>query len=125
MARRLILAPIVSALIGFGCTGTVVISTDDAPDTHGPETPDVVVDDDQSIEVLTEPADFESVRDLMASSGFKPEDAQLTMRASTVAELGLKEAASMVKLLEMLDDLDDVQDVYSNADISDDILAQI
>ena len=86
---------------------------------------DVVVDDDQSIEVLTEPADFESVRDLMASSGFKPEDAQLTMRASTVAELGVKEAASMVKLLEMLDDLDDVQDVYSNADISDDILAQI
>ena len=31
----------------------------------------------------------------------------------------------MIKLLEVLEDLDDVQQVYSNADISDDILAQI
>jgi transcriptional/translational regulatory protein YebC/TACO1 len=31
----------------------------------------------------------------------------------------------MIKLLETLEDLDDVQDVYSNADISDEILAQI
>jgi transcriptional/translational regulatory protein YebC/TACO1 len=47
------------------------------------------------------------------------------MRASTIAELNVKEAGSMIKLLDMLEDLDDVQDVYSNADISDDILAQI
>ena len=31
----------------------------------------------------------------------------------------------MVKMLEMLEDLDDVQEVYSNADISEDVLAQI
>jgi transcriptional/translational regulatory protein YebC/TACO1 len=31
----------------------------------------------------------------------------------------------MVKLLEMLEDHDDVQHVYSNADISDEILAEI
>ncbi len=31
----------------------------------------------------------------------------------------------MVKLLETLEDLDDVQDVYSNADIADEILAEI
>ena len=31
----------------------------------------------------------------------------------------------MIKLLEMHEDLDDVQQVYSNADISDDVLAQI
>jgi transcriptional/translational regulatory protein YebC/TACO1 len=47
------------------------------------------------------------------------------MRASTSANLGVKEATSMVKMLEMLEDLDDVQEVYSNADISDDVLAQI
>jgi transcriptional/translational regulatory protein YebC/TACO1 len=47
------------------------------------------------------------------------------MRASTTAELNVKEAGSMIKLLDMLEDLDDVQEVYSNADISDDILAQI
>ena len=86
---------------------------------------DVVVDDDQSIEVLTEPEEFESVRDRMIAAGYEPENAELTMRASTTAELEAKEAASMVKLLEVLEDIDDVQDVYSNAEIADDILAQI
>ena len=47
------------------------------------------------------------------------------MRASTNSELDLNDAASMVKLLETLEDLDDVQEVYSNADISDDVLAQL
>jgi YebC/PmpR family DNA-binding regulatory protein len=86
---------------------------------------DIVVDDDKSIEVLTEPAEFEQVRDKMVETGFEPETAQLTMRASTSAALDIKEAGSMIKLLDMLEDLDDVQEVYSNADISDDILAQI
>jgi transcriptional/translational regulatory protein YebC/TACO1 len=47
------------------------------------------------------------------------------MRASTHAELELHEAGSMIKMLEILEDLDDVQNVYSNADISEEILAQL
>ena len=86
---------------------------------------DVIVDADGSMEVLTDPADFESVRDAMVGAGHKPESAQLTMRASTNSELGVDEATSMVKMLEMLEDLDDVQEVYSNADISDEVLAHI
>jgi YebC/PmpR family DNA-binding regulatory protein len=86
---------------------------------------DVIVDDDQTIEVLTEPSEFEQVRDQISKAGLEPESAQLTMRASTNAELDVKEATSMIKLLEMLEDLDDVQEVYSNADISEDVLAQL
>jgi len=86
---------------------------------------DVIVDDDTSIEVLTDPADFESVRDSMIAAGHGPETAELTMRASTSSSLDVKEAGSMVKLLEILEDLDDVQQVYSNADISEDVLAQL
>ena len=86
---------------------------------------DVVVHPDTSIEVLTAPVDFESVRDTMRESGFAAEDAELTMHATTSAELDLKAAGSMVKMLETLEDLDDVQEVYSNADISDDILAKL
>ena len=86
---------------------------------------DVIVDGDGSIEVLTEPGEFEQVRDAMVSHGLEPESAELTMRASTNSELGLAEAGSMVKMLEVLEDLDDVQQVYSNADIADDILAQL
>ncbi len=86
---------------------------------------DVVVDEDGSIEVLTDPAEFERVRDAMREAGLRAESAQVTMRASTSAALEVKEAGSMVKMLEMLEDLDDVQEVYSNADISDDVLAQL
>ena len=86
---------------------------------------DVLVDTDGSIEVLTAPDEFETVRDAMAAAGLEAESAQVTMRASTSAELGVKEAGSMVKLLETLEDLDDVQEVYSNADISENVLAEL
>jgi YebC/PmpR family DNA-binding regulatory protein len=85
---------------------------------------DVVFDEDHSIEVLTDPAAFEAVRERMIAAGFEPEDSGLTMRASTGAELDDDSAASMLKLLEVLEDLDDVQDVYSNADISDALYEQ-
>ncbi len=86
---------------------------------------DVVTDEDGAIEVLTAPAEFEQVRDAMHAAGFEAENAQVTMRASTSAALGVKEAGSMIKMLDLLEDLDDVQEVYSNADISADVLAQI
>jgi YebC/PmpR family DNA-binding regulatory protein len=86
---------------------------------------DVVADEDGSIEVLTSPDDFEQVRDGMKAAGFEAERAELTMRAETNAVLGVKEAGSMIKMLELLEDLDDVQEVYSNADISEDVLAQL
>jgi YebC/PmpR family DNA-binding regulatory protein len=86
---------------------------------------DVVVDEDNSIEVLTDPGEFESVRNSMREAGLNPEIAELTMRASTHSKLELQEAGSMIKMLETLEDLDDVQNVYSNADISEEILAQL
>jgi YebC/PmpR family DNA-binding regulatory protein len=86
---------------------------------------DVVGDDDGSIEVLTSPVDFERVRDAMNAAGIEADSAQITMRASTSAELGVKEATSMMKMLDVPEDLDDVQEVYSNADISEAVLAQI
>ncbi len=86
---------------------------------------DVVVDEDGSIEVLTDPGDFETVRDAMLADDLEPESAALTMRASTNSSLEAKDAASMVKMLEMLEDIDDVQEVYSNADISEEVLAAL
>jgi len=86
---------------------------------------DVIVDDDGTIEVLTEPSEFENVRDKIKASGLDWEASELTMRASTSSELDVNAASSMVKMLEMLEDLDDVQEVYSNADISEEILEQL
>ncbi len=86
---------------------------------------DVLVDEEGAIEVLTDPQDFETVRAAIKAADLEPEQAEITMRASTTTVLEEKEAGSMVKLLEMLDELDDVQQVYSNADIPEDILDKI
>ena len=61
----------------------------------------------------------------MEQAGFAPDRAEVTMRASTSSALEAGDAEKMIRLLDMLEELDDVQKVYSNADISDDILAQL
>jgi YebC/PmpR family DNA-binding regulatory protein len=86
---------------------------------------DVLASDDGSLEVLTDPLDFETVRVQLVADGFAPTDAQITQRASVPAPLQGEAAESMVHLLEMLEELDDVQDVYSNAEISDEVLARV
>lgn len=86
---------------------------------------DVVVHDDGSIDVLLAPEQLNGAREAMTRAGFVPGDAEITERASTSADLDAEAAASMIKLLDMLEDLDDVQNVYSNADISDEILARL
>jgi transcriptional/translational regulatory protein YebC/TACO1 len=86
---------------------------------------DVLVDDDGSIEVLTAPSDFETVQDALRAAGLEPAEAEIAQRSSLTTELDEEGAASMIKLLDMLEDLDDVQNVFSNADISEEILAKL
>lgn len=86
---------------------------------------DVVTNDDKSVDVLTDPERFEAVRDILVGAGLTPENAEVTQRASTSVALDQGDAEKMLRLLERLEDLDDVQNVYSNADISEEILARI
>ena len=86
---------------------------------------DIITGADGSVEVITDPQEFEEVRDRLHAAGWQIEVEEVTQRATTSAVLGEGEAQSMIKLLEMLEDLDDVQNVYSNADIPDDILAAL
>jgi len=86
---------------------------------------DVVGYDDGSVDVLTQPEQFVDIKEAMISAGLEPEAAEVTMRAANTTPLELEDAEKMVRLLERLEDLDDVQNVYSNADISEEILAQL
>jgi YebC/PmpR family DNA-binding regulatory protein len=86
---------------------------------------DVVTNDDGSVEVLADPAAFEGVKRAITETGLEPEQAEITMRAESNAQLGLEDARKMVRLLDMLEDLDDTQEVYSNADIPERILDQL
>ena len=79
---------------------------------------DVITGEDGAIEVLCTPNDFERVKNALETSGFKPELAEITMRASTDTELTGEDGARMQKLLDALEGLDDVQEIYTNAVIS-------
>ena len=79
---------------------------------------DVVTHDDQSVEVLSGPTEFEAVKNALEAAGLTPEVAEVTMRADTPIELTGDDATRMQKLLDVLEDLDDTQDVFHNAELN-------
>jgi len=76
---------------------------------------DVITSEDGVIEVLTEPAQFEAVKNALTEKGLVAEVAEVTMRAENSIELSAEDQVKMQKILDVLEDLDDVQEVYHNA----------
>ena len=74
------------------------------------------------VEVLTTPEDFEAVRESLQDQGLAIDSAELAMIPKSLAQLGEKETFQIMSLVEKLEELDDVQQVYSNLDITDDIM---
>jgi transcriptional/translational regulatory protein YebC/TACO1 len=86
---------------------------------------DVVTNDDGSIDVSTPFEAFQAVKEAMTDAGFPPEHADVIMQASINVDLDLESAQTVVKLVDMLEDLDDVQKVHTNAEFSDEVMAQL
>jgi YebC/PmpR family DNA-binding regulatory protein len=86
---------------------------------------DIVNNDDGSIDVITSFEGFHAVKAAMEKAKLPFDSSEITMRAATSNTLDLETAQSMITLIDMLEDLDDVQRVYSNADIPEDVLAQL
>ncbi|MCU0833825.1 MAG: YebC/PmpR family DNA-binding transcriptional regulator [Chromatiaceae bacterium] len=86
---------------------------------------DVVVNDDGTIDVITAPEDFAAVRDGLAASGLTTETAEVTYNATTSTEPDQETAERLLKMIDVLEDLDDVQEVYTNAEISEEIMDAI
>jgi len=84
-----------------------------------------IIEGEDTIEVVTSPADFESVKTSLASAGLAPATAEVTLEPSTTVTLGGDEAERMLRLADALEDLDDVQSVYANFDISDEEMARL
>ena len=85
---------------------------------------DVIANDDGSLEVITSAEEFGDVRDVIVADGLEPAQAEVTMRPCANVTPDAENARQIFRLLEMLEDLDDVQQVYSNVEISDEILAE-
>jgi len=86
---------------------------------------DVIVNEDASIEVLTDPIELDSIRAALSRAGFAPVDVERTRRASSAIRLSGAHAMQLLRLLAALEGQDDVRSVYTNAEISDEVLASL
>ena len=77
------------------------------------------------IEVITAPGDFESVKQALEQSGFRPSEASITMRPATTVVLEGHDAETMLRLADALEELDDVQRVNANFDISEEEMTRL
>ncbi|MCU7840692.1 MAG: YebC/PmpR family DNA-binding transcriptional regulator [Candidatus Thiodiazotropha sp. (ex Troendleina suluensis)] len=86
---------------------------------------DVVTNEDGSIDVVSTPESFSQVKDALLAAGLTPDNDEITYTASTNAVLDESDADKLLRMIDMLEDLDDVQNVYTNAEISNEILDTI
>jgi YebC/PmpR family DNA-binding regulatory protein len=81
--------------------------------------------DGEVVEVYTEPTDLHKVAEQFTAAGYEPQGVELIMKPKTMLQPDADAAVKAIRLVEKLEDLDDVQTVYSNLDISDEVLAQV
>jgi len=86
---------------------------------------DVLTDDDGSVELITLPEDFLTVKEALIAAGLDISNAEVAMVAALKVDLDLEGAEKIMRLIDALEDLDDVQDVYTNAEISTEIMDQL
>lgn len=87
---------------------------------------DVIAQEEGGFLVVTSPESFGSVQDKLLQAGLKPAGAEVTLSATTQADIVEPDVAEKVlKMLDMLEELDDVQNVYSNANIATDIMEKL
>jgi YebC/PmpR family DNA-binding regulatory protein len=77
---------------------------------------DLRTDDPDEYEVVTSPASFENVRNVLEQQGIAVNDAKLSLLPANVVHISGEESERLLKLLEAIEDNDDVQNVYTNAD---------
>ncbi|MGI8854273.1 MAG: YebC/PmpR family DNA-binding transcriptional regulator [Thermomicrobiales bacterium] len=114
----------------FANRGVITINTDGKdPDDVALTAIDAgaadVENSDGVLEAYTEPQDLKAVEEAIRAGGLEVDEADLRYIAATPIELDDNQTAQALRLIDKLEDLDDVQQVYSNLEISDDVLAQL
>ena len=84
-----------------------------------------ISEDGEQWQITTEPADFMPVREALEEAGIGYVSADLTMVPKSTVEPSEKEARQILRLIDALEENDDVQDVYSNFDISEELLEAV
>ena len=114
----------------FTRQGQIVIEADGRdPDEIGLEAIELGASDarvdGKTVDIVTDPPKLEAVQQGLKKKGYKIESAEVTMNASQLIPLNETTAPSILKLLDALEEHDDVQSVYSNMDVSADVMERI
>lgn len=81
--------------------------------------------EDENITIVTPPEGYNEAHDVLSEKGYRLIIDDITFLPHTTVSLDEKKAAQCLRLIETLEDLDDVQNVYSNYDISDELMEKI
>lgn len=84
-----------------------------------------VKEEDGIIAVITDPVEFETIRNNLEEQGLKYESAEVTMIPQNLNPVEGKQAESLMKMIDVLEDNDDVQNIHANFDISDEEMERI
>jgi YebC/PmpR family DNA-binding regulatory protein len=79
----------------------------------------------EAYEVVSEPADLIAVRSALQDAGIEYESAESSFVPSMTVPLDEDGARKIFRLIDALEDCDDVQNVYSNFDVSDEVMAAV
>jgi YebC/PmpR family DNA-binding regulatory protein len=86
---------------------------------------DIITNEDNSIDVVTSPEDYFTIKDALINVGLEPTNSEITFEPANRIDLNLGDAEKFLKLIDRLEELDDVQEVYHNGDISEEIMQQL
>ena len=86
---------------------------------------DIITNDNGTIDVFTIPEDYSLVKDALNKLGLESTSSEVTMYPETTVALDVHDAEQALAMIDAFEDLDDVQDVYTNADFSADVMAQL
>jgi YebC/PmpR family DNA-binding regulatory protein len=85
---------------------------------------DDVVFGEDLVEVYAELEHFQAVRQALQEAGIQFETAELAMIPKATLQLEEKQTLQVMAVIDALEELDDTQQVYSNLDISDEVMVK-
>ncbi len=74
--------------------------------------------DDDTFEVVTDPAEFTGVRQALEQAGVELQSAEVIQRPKTRTEISDEDAGKLFRLLDSLDEHDDIGEVSANFEVS-------
>ena len=77
------------------------------------------------LELLTDPASLQGVREALEKAGARIANAEVSMIPKSQIDLPTDQAVQLMRLVERLEDLDDVSRVYTNVHLADEVMAQL